>query len=141
MDGLYEIVPGSVPIAISGRVWQFGPLRLEDYAELERRLLGLANVEKRRGARASRDELQDWLRSAEGTLCEFWLRLRGKQPDLTLAVVEELLADRTREISRKMAVAAEATGEYPLGNSPCRGRMPMHPAAASRFHGAAFSAA
>jgi hypothetical protein len=167
MDGLLEIFPGYVPIEIEGRDWQLGPLRLIEYAEIERRFLrnrrspieaacaaiqgqseqarkdifGMAFDEEHRGARATREELQDWVRSGEGILFEFWLRLRGRQPDMTLASVEELFANRTVEISRKMASAAQATGEYPLGNLPSRGRKSRDPAAANRFPGAAFSAA
>jgi hypothetical protein len=167
MDGLYEIVPGSVSVEIEGRVWQLCPLRLADYAEMERRLLhktqpsseaapeatnGRSDEERkrvlaeafdavRRGARATREELQVWLRSDEGILYELWLRLRAAQPDMTLAMVEELFADRTAEISGKMAIAAQRIGEYPLGNSPSRGPTSPRPAAANRFSGAIFSAA
>jgi hypothetical protein len=167
MDGLHEIIPAAVPIEIDGRTWQLGPLLLADYAEMDRfllqkrhsplegaraamptqseqeirHLLSLAFDEERRRLKTTCADMQAWLSSAEGTLYEFWLRLRGRQPNMTLAVVARLFADRTAEISGTMAIAARRTGEYPLGNAPSRGRNSTHPAAACRFLGARFSAA
>ena len=129
MDGLYEIVPGCVSIGIGGGVWQISPLRLADYAAMERELLrrrrprvnaardamlgqseerlrqmmGVAFDELRNARRASREELEEWLRSDEGILFEFWLRLKPMQPSMTLAVVERLFLDRIDEASTTMA--------------------------------------
>jgi len=167
MDGLYEIAPNCVCVEIEGREWQISPLRLADYAELERRLLrnrrppleaaieamseqaeqrqkyhlGLAFDEARCADRASHDELEAWLRSDEGILHEIWLRLRPMQPEITFANVEALFADRVSEVAAKMARAAQATGEYPLGNSSRRGWKSTHPSAANRSRGALLSAA
>jgi len=167
MNGLYEIAPSCVAVEIGGREWRISPMRLADYAELERRLLrdrrspllaaiealcgqseqrqkyllGLTFDEARRADKASHEELDAWLRSDEGILHEFWLRLRPTQPGTTLANVEALFADRVPEVAAKMASAAQTTGEYVLGNSSRRERKSTHPSAASRFHGALFSAA
>ncbi len=117
-----KLCRGDVSIAIGGREWWVGPLRLADYAEIEQRVLQnrrslLVTI---RADRATVNEIDAWLRSDEGILFEFWLRLRSMQPAMTLATVEELLADRVGEVSIKMAAAALRTGEYPIGNEfPC----------------------
>lgn len=147
MDGLYEIVPGCVNVEIGGRSWQLGPLRLADYAAIERRLLqrlepaGAAFEAARNGRRACREELHAWLRGSEGILYELWLRLRQWHPALTLAIAEELFAPQLDEISDAMAIASQFTGEYPLGNASSRGPTSIDRAAANRFLGVEFSAA
>lgn len=148
MEGLSEFVPEPVAIEIDGQTWQVGPLLLADYAAMERQLLGgrqRANAarldalrdkddpdrkaillaafdEMRRAAGATHEELQAWLNCAEGILIEFWLRVRRGRPGITVDAIRSLFADRTAEISRKIAIAARATGEYPPGNFLCRRR-------------------
>lgn len=167
MEGLYEIAPSCAAVEIERREWRISPLRLADYAELERRflhdrrsplelaieamsgqseqwqkfLLGMVFDQARRADRASHEELDAWLRSDEGILHELWLRLTPTQPKMTFANVEALFADRVSEVAEKIARAAQRTGEYALGNSPRRGRKSTHPSAAIQFHGAVFSAA
>lgn len=167
MEGLLEIAPVSVPVEIGGCVWPLSPLRLADYAEMERyilqkhaspieaarlvmegqsdhaqkQMLGRAFDEVRRADRVAREEMDAWLQSEEGIFFEFWRRLRSAQPEMTLGKVHELFGDQAVEVSAKMAKAAQMTGEYALGNSSSRGRTLMHPAAANRFLGEVFSAA
>ena len=119
MEGLLEIVPGDVSVGIGGREWRMGPLRLADYAEIERRVLQdqrslLVNA---RADRATCEELDAWLRSDEGILFEMWLRVRSMLPETTLANVRELFSGCVAEVSSKMAAAALRTGEYPLGSA------------------------
>ena len=104
MEGLYEILPGCVPVQVVGRTWQISPLDLADYAEMERELLrrrrlsldvasqvnthddaqrkgeltAAAFEEERRGARATALELSAWFETRDGKAFEFWLRLREK---------------------------------------------------------------
>ena len=167
MDGLYEIVPSCVAVEIDGLEWLISPLRLADYAELEqyllhdrrppleaaieaisgqsvqrrKHLLGLAFDEARCADRATHEELDAWLRTDEGILHEFWLRLRPTQPGMSFANVEALFGDRVSEVASKMASAAQTTGEHALGNSLSRGGKSTHPSAAARFRGEVFSAA
>ena len=110
-------------------------------AQRQKYLLGLAFDETHHVERASHEELDVWLQTDEGVLDEFWLRLRPTQPGMTFANVEALRADQVTEVATKMAIAAQLTGEYPLGNSSRRERKSTHPSAASRFRGALFSAA
>jgi hypothetical protein len=166
MEGLFGIIPGSVPIEIDGQLLRLAPLTLGHYAEIERRLLSArrsslhslretvvnrsepmpkeilqrAFDDMRRGDRVSREELAAWFRSDEGVLFELWLRLRRMQPRLTLAEIQERFGKRANEISETMAIASESTGEYPPGKLRSCGRASMHPAAANRFLGTLFSA-
>ena len=54
-------------------------------------------------AEPPREELEAWLRSDEGILFEFWLRLNPMQPLMTLAIVDRLFFDRIAEVSTNMA--------------------------------------
>ena len=137
MDGISEISPGAVTVWIDGRAWRLAPLRLCDYAEMERQLLG---DPQRPTDRVTRGELNAWLTTADGVRFEFWLRVRRDQPNVTWAAIQEMFADRTDEIAEMTALATRRTGEYPLGNSPSRCRS-VTPAAASRFLGGECSAA
>jgi hypothetical protein len=118
MHGLCEIVPGEVLVEIGGREWWVGPLRLADYAEIERRVLQNRRslLVTARAARATGDEIDAWLRSDEGILFELWLRRRSKQPAITFANVEIAFANCVAEVSAKMADAALRTGEFPIGS-------------------------
>src|SRR5580704_152841 len=71
VDGLCEIVPSDVLVEIGGRQWWVGPLRLADYAEIERRVLQQRLLPNATGAdRATCDQIDAWLRSDEGILFE-----------------------------------------------------------------------
>ena len=142
MDGVYEIIPGSVPAEFAGRTWSLGPWTLADDAEVERRILAkrrrplkvaremiagqpehlqrhilaLAYADECAGFRATRRELSDWLETREGQLVEFWLRARKNHKELTLEDVERSFSAEAAASAK--ARAPELSGESPLGNSP-----------------------
>jgi hypothetical protein len=162
MDGLYEILPGTVPVAAAGKSWQISPLDLADYAEMERALIrrwrlsldvasqinigddeqrkreiaAAAFEEECRGARATALELTVWLQTRAGKAFEFWLRLRKKHPDMTLRRADKLLTAGPAGF-RKFAAATLLTGENPLGNAPGRAAEAKVPSAAGPFLGVA----
>jgi hypothetical protein len=167
MDGLYEILPGTVPVKAAGRSWQISLLDLADYAEMERELLrrrrlsldvasqvnmdddeqrkgeltAAAFEEECRGARATALELTVWLQTREGKAFEFWLRLRKTHPEMTLRGADKLLTAAGPAGFRKLATATLLTGENPLGNAPGRAVEPKVPSAAGSFLGVASFAA
>jgi len=141
MEGIYEIIPGSVPVEVDGTTWRLAPWTLADDAEIERRILAkrrrpldvaremidgqpehlqrhilaLAYADECGGLRATRRDLLEWLETREGQLVEIWLRARKNHKELTLEDVERLFSAEAAASAN--ARAAELSGESALGNS------------------------
>ncbi len=136
MDRLSEIAPRGVRVTIGGRRWKLLPLRLADYATIERR----ATSESSDRARLTLAELDTWLRSRVGVLFEFWLRVRRRRPKLSLRAIERQLGAQMAEVAAALETAARSSGENPSGNLPRRCWL-TRLAAASHLFGIQFTAA
>lgn len=117
MSELHEIIPTSVPMEVDGKVWQFGPLRLQEHAEIDAAILAerpqpidvaalaiaklsdpalqkrareLAFAEMVRGPIVTNEERQTWSVSYKGRVMRNWFRLRQSYPHLSMDDVDQL---------------------------------------------------
>ena len=135
MDGLHEIGGGGRPVRIAGTTYRLAPLRVQDYAEMERHLLStrpdpldlvvsklpglpesqqrylleLAYEDARRGRWISAEELDTWLAAGEGQVYRFWLSLRQQHPEIGLDEAEMLLRGAAGEESPGGSAAVDET--------------------------------
>lgn len=142
MDGIHTLAGGDGAVTIGGTQYRLAPLRLVDYATIERhllanrrdplalvlanlagleeplqrRLLELAYDDARRGARISHAELLEWLDTHAGKIYQLWLALRRAKPELTLTDVERMLGEASAAEEAELRPALEAAAGDPWGN-------------------------
>jgi hypothetical protein len=142
MDGIHTLAASDVAVTIGGSEYRLAPLRLVDYAALERHLLErrpdplalvLANLagldeplqrhllelaydDARRGPRVSHADLLEWLETHAARIHRLWLSLRRHEPRLTLADVERLLEQATPAEEENLRKALETAAGDPRGN-------------------------
>jgi hypothetical protein len=124
MDGLHLVAAADVTWTIGEREYRLSPLRLADYAEMERHivaarsdplelvrgklaelpeplqrhLLSAAYDDLRRGPRVTLAELADWMDTLAGQAFTFWLAVRRNHPhigrDEALALFDQARGER-----------------------------------------------
>src|SRR3990172_12260319 len=123
MDALYEMSASGVPVAIGGQTYRIMPLRLKDWGEAarvmlgkkrrpsdvlrdclkdlpdeaQRRLVELAYHDERQGELIPGYELERWFRQPDGAVFEFWLMIRQAHSEITLERAEQLYEQSQRE--------------------------------------------
>ncbi|MBX3415450.1 MAG: hypothetical protein KF708_22390 [Pirellulales bacterium] len=142
MDGLHEWAASTISVPIGGQGYRLSPLRLVDFAAIERHLLNrlpdplgvvlarlrefdepqqrhlleLAYDDVCRGPRVSHADLWNWCETHEGQIFRLWLSLRRESPALTLADVEQLLAQATPGEEAAFREALNLLAGDPRGN-------------------------
>jgi hypothetical protein len=132
MDGLNQITAAGHTVTIAGRTYRLGPLTLEDYGEIENRILAgrpdplavaldkLDRLDEQQQrtllARAYDEavkcpmvtiaELERWRETPQGFCYRFWLMIRKHQPEITLEraaeLIEQLGAEARAEVGRRV---------------------------------------
>lgn len=113
---LSDLAAAETVCAIGGRAYRLAPLRVRDFAEMERlvlasrpdplavvrakldglpdhlqrHLLTAAWHEARRAHRVSIDELAEWMNTLAGQVYAFWLSIRRNHPEITREEAEAL---------------------------------------------------
>lgn len=142
MDGLHTLSASTHRVTVGGREIYLAPLRLVDYATIERHLLDqrpdplaavlarlpefdgpqlrhlleLAYDDLRRGPRIAHAELFEWIDTHEGQIYRLWLSWRREDPSATLADVEQALQGATPAEEAALREALEQLAGDPRGN-------------------------
>jgi hypothetical protein len=143
MDGLNQLTAAGYVVSIGGRDYRLGPLTLDDYGEIENRILAkrpdplavaiekLDRLDRKQQemllARAydkavksptvTIDELQLWRNTAEGFCYRFWLMIRKHHEQVSLQEAVELVEQLGGEARAELNRRVEDCGGLPVGNS------------------------
>ncbi|MBA7474159.1 hypothetical protein ES707_09507 [subsurface metagenome] len=143
MDGLNQLTAAGHVVNIGGRDYRLGPLTLEDYGEIENRILAkrpdplalvidkLDRLDRKQQemllARAydqavkcptvTIDELQRWRNTPEGFCYRFWLMIRKHHEEVGLQDAVELIEQLSSQARAELNRRVEDCGGLPAGNS------------------------
>lgn len=138
-DGIREMAGSPVPALLDGQTYLLGPWTLQDSGVIEHlvlrgrkkphealasllpgleeraqdKLLELAYRDELRGARATKEEMLEFLSSDFGETVRLWLMLRHNHPEISMERAAQLRERALEAVSE----AIKENGE-PLGNSP-----------------------
>jgi hypothetical protein len=142
MDGLYEQAAAPLTVDIDGTKWQFAPMDINMWAQVElevlkkrrrpqdviaewlpslagedrKTLLEMAWREELRGPMVPRWDVSLWESTITGVIHKAWLRLKRYHPDVTIEQADQLL--RAMSLQEKALLDATEGGQRGNSDSP-----------------------